>query len=147
MFGNRKNNQNNRKSQQQSSSSAAVCTCPRCGYSIPHVPGIPCKSNICPTCQIMLLRGETSEKATLNVPEKQTLEEQTTSSPEITAPDVQKPRVFPIVDADLCIGCEACVESCPTNAIIMIDGKALIQNELCKKCRKCVRICPVGAIS
>ena len=136
MFRNKKHNQH------QSGSSHAVCACPRCGYSIPHVAGIPCRSRICPTCMVLLVRRESSKESTLTITEKETI-----SSQIIPTPDLQTTPVFPIVDADLCIGCEACVENCPANAILMVDGKAVIQNELCKNCRKCVRVCPVSAIS
>lgn len=135
MFGNKK------QSQHQSGSSHAVCTCPRCGYLLPHVAGVPCRSHICPTCMVLLVRGKSSNDSSFNHKEKQTIPEQV-----IPSPDLPATPVFPIVDANLCIGCEACVENCPANAILMIVGKAVIQNELCKNCRKCMRVCPVGAI-
>jgi Na+-translocating ferredoxin:NAD+ oxidoreductase subunit B len=141
MLGNRKHNQNNRQGQHQSCKSFAVCTCPECGYSIPHTGGTPCRSLMCPTCMVLLVRGEISKKSILNISEKQIISIQV-----ISTPDLPSTKVFPIVDFDLCIGCKTCVENCPTNAILMVDGKAVIQNELCKKCKKCVRVCPVGAI-
>jgi ferredoxin len=139
MFGNKRHNQ---KGQHQSGSSAGVCACPSCGYSIPHVSGIPCRTHLCPTCMVLLVRGESSNESSLNIKEKQ-------ANPEQVIPTLDLPTtpVFPIVDADLCIGCEACIESCPANAILMDDGKAVIQNERCKNCRKCVGVCPVWAIS
>jgi ferredoxin len=54
---------------------------------------------------------------------------------------------FPIIDAALCIGCSACVNKCPSQAIILEDGKAKITTSNCKNCRLCISICPVGAIS
>ena len=47
-----------------------------------------------------------------------------------------------------CIGCTSCVNSCPTNAIIMTtdeDGfyTAKISSELCIQCGKCSSVCPI----
>jgi len=50
------------------------------------------------------------------------------------------------VNRDLCSGCEACLQSCPYDAIVMKDGKAEI-TELCQLCRACLSVCPEGAIS
>ncbi len=49
------------------------------------------------------------------------------------------------VDPDLCTGCEACVESCPYDAIKMEGDKAFI-TEFCQFCRNCLSVCPSGAI-
>jgi len=32
------------------------CVCPKCGYKIPHQPGIPCSQLLCPKCKINLVR-------------------------------------------------------------------------------------------
>ncbi|WP_425059470.1 Caffeyl-CoA reductase-Etf complex subunit CarE [Sporomusa carbonis] len=45
---------------------------------------------------------------------------------------------------DQCIGCSACVGTCPFGAIVE-DGKAVI-TETCTACGACVDVCPVGAI-
>ncbi|UDQ97396.1 4Fe-4S binding protein [Lentisphaerota bacterium WC36G] len=50
-----------------------------------------------------------------------------------------------VVDKDLCTGCEACVSSCPVEAISM-DGVAVISDD-CIDCGACVGECPVEAIS
>jgi electron transfer flavoprotein alpha subunit len=50
------------------------------------------------------------------------------------------------VNRELCSGCEACVSSCPYDAIVMKEGKAGI-TELCQLCRACMSVCPEGAIS
>lgn len=52
-----------------------------------------------------------------------------------------------VVDADTCIGCEACVGVCPTSAIEMDAGKAVITPDTCVECGACVATCPVSAIS
>ena len=35
----------------------SVCVCPKCGYSEPHVRGIPCTEKNCPKCDT-LMRGD-----------------------------------------------------------------------------------------
>ena len=50
-----------------------------------------------------------------------------------------------IVIPDKCSGCETCLESCPFDAIVMKDGKAVI-NEYCNACMTCLSGCPEGAI-
>lgn len=51
-----------------------------------------------------------------------------------------------VVDLKKCNGCESCLESCPFDAIDIIDGKAHI-NEYCEACMACLSTCPEGAIS
>lgn len=50
------------------------------------------------------------------------------------------------IDRILCDGCGACVDICPTNAIVLSAGKASIKQEFCKECRVCMNACPQGAI-
>ncbi len=50
-----------------------------------------------------------------------------------------------VVIKDMCTGCEACLESCPFDAIEMVDGKAWI-NEKCTMCMACIEACPEEAI-
>ncbi len=51
------------------------------------------------------------------------------------------------VDSDKCTGCEACVDSCPVEAISMNDGKALVSEGDCVDCGACVGECPIEAIT
>ena len=51
------------------------------------------------------------------------------------------------VDNEKCTGCEACVESCPSEAIEMSEDKAKIIVDDCVDCGVCVGECPVEAIS
>jgi electron transfer flavoprotein alpha subunit len=50
-----------------------------------------------------------------------------------------------IINAEKCKGCEECLSSCPFDAIVMKEGKALI-NEYCQVCMACISMCPEGAI-
>ena len=50
------------------------------------------------------------------------------------------------VDKGKCTGCESCVSECPSEAISMVDGKAVI-SDACVDCGVCVDACPVEAIS
>lgn len=50
------------------------------------------------------------------------------------------------VDADVCGGCEVCIELCPFGAIERIDEQAHVNIALCKGCGTCVAACPSGAL-
>lgn len=52
------------------------------------------------------------------------------------------------INSDVCIGCSACVSTCPTQALEMnADGKAECKDEACIDCGACVSSCPVEAIT
>lgn len=46
------------------------------------------------------------------------------------------------LDEDLCKGCINCIKRCPTQAIRVRNGKAVITKEFCIDCGVCIRICP-----
>jgi len=50
------------------------------------------------------------------------------------------------VNRDTCIGCGACIDMCPVQAISLVDGKASINPDVCVSCGSCVGTCPVNAI-
>ncbi|TLX75723.1 4Fe-4S dicluster domain-containing protein [Labilibacter sediminis] len=50
------------------------------------------------------------------------------------------------VDHDICYGCTHCMNVCPTDAIRINDGKALILKKRCVDCGECLKVCPVDAI-
>ncbi|MEG2174526.1 MAG: [Fe-Fe] hydrogenase large subunit C-terminal domain-containing protein, partial [Oscillospiraceae bacterium] len=49
------------------------------------------------------------------------------------------------LDKDRCKGCTNCVKRCPTEAIRVRDGKAIIIKERCIDCGECIRVCPQHA--
>ncbi|REG82381.1 4Fe-4S dicluster domain-containing protein [Marinomonas pollencensis] len=57
---------------------------------------------------------------------------------------------MPIHQISGCIGCNACIESCPTDVIKLDEAtqKAVIKYpEDCQICHLCRLYCPVGAIT
>lgn len=51
------------------------------------------------------------------------------------------------VNKEECTGCEACVGTCPVEAISMDGAVALVNPDECTGCEACVSECPVEAIS
>lgn len=54
-----------------------------------------------------------------------------------------------IVNKETCIGCGACVNTCPQGVFKLDDeGKAQVVNQpACLGCSACEETCPVGAIT
>jgi iron only hydrogenase large subunit-like protein len=50
------------------------------------------------------------------------------------------------VDPDKCRGHTACMRHCPTEAIRVRNGRAVISEDLCTDCGICISVCPEGAI-
>ena len=50
-----------------------------------------------------------------------------------------------LLSPDKCIGCTACVRHCPTEAIRVRDGRAVINQGRCIDCGECIRVCPQKA--
>jgi uncharacterized protein (DUF362 family) len=48
--------------------------------------------------------------------------------------------------ADKCTGCGACVSSCPVDAVVIWDDRALISQEKCIGCLVCLESCKQGAL-
>ncbi|WP_026393511.1 [Fe-Fe] hydrogenase large subunit C-terminal domain-containing protein [Acetobacterium malicum] len=46
------------------------------------------------------------------------------------------------LDEEKCLGCTTCLRSCPTGAIRVRGGKAIINESKCIDCGECIRICP-----
>jgi iron only hydrogenase large subunit-like protein len=47
-----------------------------------------------------------------------------------------------VLDSEKCCGCTNCIKRCPTEAIRVRGGKAVIQKERCIDCGQCIRVCP-----
>lgn len=50
------------------------------------------------------------------------------------------------VDTDTCTACSHCMRNCPTDAIRIRQGKAVIDPARCVDCGQCYSVCPSGAI-
>ena len=51
------------------------------------------------------------------------------------------------INAEKCVGCSQCVSTCPTGALSIVEGKAILDQARCRGCRVCVSACPTGAIT
>ena len=49
------------------------------------------------------------------------------------------------LEEEKCKGCTTCIRRCPTQAIRVRDGKAIINPNLCIDCGECIRHCPYKA--
>ena len=49
-------------------------------------------------------------------------------------------------EQDACVGCGACAEICPVQAVTVMDGVAVVDEEWCIGCGVCVSRCPTDAI-
>ena len=47
---------------------------------------------------------------------------------------------------DVCVGCSHCIKVCPTEALRVKEGKALLYPDRCVSCGECYRVCPSCAI-
>ena len=50
------------------------------------------------------------------------------------------------IDADLCTGCEACIERCLLQALSIENERVVMDDERCIGCGACVYTCPTEAL-
>lgn len=131
MFGKGRNQRNKGQQRGMGATNFGICSCPQCNYTAIHKRGVPCSTLVCPKCGIILRKQTQSEnRSTQQIATKE-----------------NKISNFPTVNTELCIGCGACIDICPSEAIHLEDGKAKITTTNCKNCKVCVKACPVEAIS
>lgn len=49
------------------------------------------------------------------------------------------------INKEKCLGCGACIDECPVEAISQDDDKYVIDPEKCIECGACAGVCPVEA--
>jgi Fe-S-cluster-containing hydrogenase component 2 len=54
---------------------------------------------------------------------------------------------LPAVDDEACVGCGACADVCPMDAIAMVEGEAVVDEALCLGCGLCARACPTDSVT
>jgi NAD-dependent dihydropyrimidine dehydrogenase PreA subunit len=52
-----------------------------------------------------------------------------------------------VVEQERCVGCGACIEVCPFDAVAEKDGRAVVNVEACMGCGVCISRCTQGALS
>lgn len=52
----------------------------------------------------------------------------------------------PVLKKDMCVGCGVCANICPAKAIVIKDGKAIIDRGKCIRCFCCQEFCPKSAM-
>ncbi len=52
----------------------------------------------------------------------------------------------PGITAEPCSACEACVDICPEQAIVLDDAGPEIDTDACLSCGKCMRVCPTSTL-
>ena len=50
------------------------------------------------------------------------------------------------IDRSICVGCTHCMRVCPTHALRVRKGKAVLYPDRCIDCGECFRACPINAI-
>lgn len=121
---------------QHSKNEGGYCICAQCGYTVNHQPGVPCKSVFCPECNISMMRSE--------IPGSKHAEKQETVAE--VKPELSEHKIlYPKVIAEKCTACGACIEICPTDTIVLENGKAFVKIENCRNCKRCIIACPENA--
>lgn len=53
----------------------------------------------------------------------------------------------PVIDADECISCGVCVDTCPCGVLELQDVATVVDEDSCAACGACQEACPAGAIT
>ncbi|OIN95692.1 hypothetical protein AUJ66_08675 [Candidatus Desantisbacteria bacterium CG1_02_38_46] len=54
----------------------------------------------------------------------------------------------PVIDKEMCTGCEICIDECPNKALELVDDIAsVVRVQDCDGCGKCAESCPNEAIT
>ena len=51
------------------------------------------------------------------------------------------------IDHDTCIGCSHCMKACPTEALRLRNGKAVLTPDRCIDCGNCFKVCPTKSFN
>ena len=51
------------------------------------------------------------------------------------------------IDHDTCIGCSHCMKACPTEALRLRNGKAVLSPDRCIDCGNCFKVCPTKSFN
>jgi Fe-S-cluster-containing hydrogenase component 2 len=55
----------------------------------------------------------------------------------------------PVIYSSICeakYGCTKCIQTCPTQALSIVDGSVILKEEVCSRVGLCTAVCPVSAI-
>lgn len=52
-----------------------------------------------------------------------------------------------VIDSDVCVKCNACLENCRFDAINIKDGQYIVDHYACEGCGVCKAVCPVEAVA